>query len=351
MFSTSIMDYNDYEIERAAFTDPNSADGPQLEYDRQALSAIYNKMADVKSADKVLPACNDAEADTEDSGAVDPLCIRYDIEKDPTLSVVTALNRVTMEKMPGDVTLVEALSNVAAMVLSADALSKVTSEADAKVLFSKFSSAIKGAMSFYFVGGKASVSRTVRTNVKSLYVFEKDVLPADYSELEMRERAFSGVQAVVSMKTLPEVVKKKLAELSASSNALILKTGFGASIAADSVVKIGEDFEKNSTKGLLKLRSTILATIANNATLPFYLSNLMDFETALTTILFETVTDTTALPQERLVAAKSLASYQTRLGVNALRDKASAKIDEELLASKNNESRELAIALKVALGG
>ena len=83
IFSTSIMDYNDYEIERAAFYDVNSSDGPLLEYDRQAISAIYNQHKDISDKDAQVPRCNDNEADNEDGG-VDPLCIRYDVENDPT---------------------------------------------------------------------------------------------------------------------------------------------------------------------------------------------------------------------------------------------------------------------------
>jgi hypothetical protein len=93
MFSTSIMDYNDYEIERGAFYHVLGSAGPKLEYDRQAISAMYNHSQDVAASDSVVPTCNDNEADTEDSG-VDPLCIRYDIQHDPTWSVSTALNRI-----------------------------------------------------------------------------------------------------------------------------------------------------------------------------------------------------------------------------------------------------------------
>jgi hypothetical protein len=354
MFSSSIMDYNDYEIERAAFyTVPplENGDGPDLEYDRQALSAIYNKMADVSATDLVMPACNDAEADTEESGAVDPLCVRYDLEKDPTLSIETALNRVTMEKLAGDVTLVEALDNVSKSILTAEALSKVTSSKDAKDLLAKFNAALKGTMNFYFVGGKASVSRAVRVNLRSLHVFAEDVLPAGYVEMEMRERAFKGVQAVADLTMLPDAVKNKLNDLAAKSTLLLAKTGHGAEIDINSVLKMGAAFEKDASKGLLKLRMLVLAAIARTESLPYYFGNSKDYETAISTILFETVSMATRSPKERVVAAKSLVSFKGRPGVDALLTKAKAVAESEVATATDNESREFAIALNAALEG
>jgi len=70
-FTTSIMDYNQYHIERAAFESVSSEKGPLLEYDRQILSVLYNGGKDVAATDAVLPTCNDDEADSFDDG-VDP---------------------------------------------------------------------------------------------------------------------------------------------------------------------------------------------------------------------------------------------------------------------------------------
>jgi predicted Zn-dependent protease len=362
LFSSSIMDYNDYEIERAAFTDPTSSDGPQLEYDRQALSAIYNQMNDVSSMDKEMPACNDAEADTEESGEVDPLCIRYDIEKDPTESVETALNRVNLEKISGDVTLVEALSNVSTQVLSTEALTKVTSEAEAMALVKKFNASLKGAMNFYFVGGKASISRTVRTNVKSLYIFQEDILPSEYSELAMRERAFKGVQSAISMTALPEVVSKKVEMLSKSLPAEILKSPFGAKLSTEeaenfaaqvsnSTISMSKAFEKDASKGLLRLRAAVLGSLARTETLPFYFGNSLDYETAISALLFESVANGSGMARERLTAASALATFKGRPGADALLAKAKSIAETAVIIASDNDSREFAIALKAALEG
>ena len=364
IFSSSIMDYNDYEIERQAFNDTKTSDGPQLEYDRQALSAIYDKMADVTPKDKVMPTCNDTEADTEATGSVDPLCIRYDIEKDPTLSVETALNRITSEKLAGDVTLIQALDNVTQSVLTDDALAKVVTAVDAKALQKQLMSSLNGALNFYYSAGKASLARVVKTNIKSLYVFEDGVLSADYVEKDMRERAFKGVEAVLSMTTLPDLVKKKIASMASPAATFFLKTKYGTTLStsdSDSLVKgltaqltgLPAAYEKDPA-GLLKVRTYVIPFMARISTLPLFFGTVsgasLDFETALTTLLFESAVDTTRKDLERLAAAKSLMTYQGRLGTNALLARAKAMVDEELMAAKDNDSRELALSLKALLG-
>jgi hypothetical protein len=90
-FTTSIMDYNHYNEEDGAFFDLESSDGPLLEYDRQIISVLYNQGKDVKDTDPEVPACNDDEADSTDSG-VDPLCLRYDIGIDPTKQALRSLD-------------------------------------------------------------------------------------------------------------------------------------------------------------------------------------------------------------------------------------------------------------------
>ena len=49
-------------------------------------------------------------------------------------------------------------------------------------------------MRYYVVAGKASLTKTVVTNVKSLFEFEDSILPKGYNEAEMRERAYKGVR-------------------------------------------------------------------------------------------------------------------------------------------------------------
>jgi hypothetical protein len=366
IFSTSIMDYNDYEIERAAFDDSASVsgDGSLLEYDRQALSALYNGMKDVSPIDPVVPVCNDAEADSESSGVVDPLCIRYDIEKDPTLSVETAIQRVTLESLPNDVTLVQAMDHVTKDAFAESALLKLTNPQEVTVFYQKYLQRMKGVMHFHFLGGKASLSRVVRTNLKSLHIFADQVLPSEYSELAMRERAFIGVKTTLEMVSLPEILKKKITALSISVPQLLLKTPAASTMSSDEFAAMIEtlvgdtlslvhEFENDESRGLPRLRAGVLASISRSSELPFYYgqlgSTLFDFEKEMAQFLYENLINALRTSRERMAAARGLVTYRGRPGSNRLISLAISQLNQEQALARTNDARELVFALKMAL--
>lgn len=345
MFSTSIMDYNDYEIELAAFSAIDSSDGPLLEYDRQAIDRIYNRGADISDNDPMVPTCNDAEADNE-SGGVDPLCIRYDIEKDPTLSIGTALDRITLATKAGDFTLTQAVNRVASMANPQD---------DLKALTQQLSQNINGAMQFYLLSGKASLAKTLRLNAKSLLQFADGILPKGYDEKLMRERAFDGVQKALAMTTLPDSVKAALAQIEAQVDQSLklpddLKKSFHTALFS---------IETDESGGLPKLRSLIYASLARHKAVPYFFGTLpgehepMDLEASLTGILGDAVAGsgkTVRTASERLAAAKALATFAGR----PLGNEAISAVQKALLKARaqatNNASRELTETLLQTLG-
>ncbi len=364
MFSTSIMDYNDYEIERAAFASPTTEDGPLLEYDRQALSAIYNHMRDVAKDAPVVPVCNDAEADTEASGAVDPLCIRYDIEKDPTLSAVRSVSRVTQAAIDGDVTLAASLKNVKTAILTDDALKGVTDAEKYNSLVADLKGALYGVTRFYTVSGKESISRTVRNNIKSLYVFEEDILPEGYVEKDMRDRAFSGVQSALQMKVLPDAVVSELKLIADDSATLLAKTSYAQSLNAtdaaaastkfkDTVNGIAKEFAEDESRGLAKLHIMVLDALNRVETLPLYFNKSANsetnFEKSIVSMFFDIIVDSNRERGERMSAAKALVSYQGRFTANDLDQKAKTAIKSEIDAAMTTEAREEAMDLLNAL--
>jgi len=357
LFSDSIMDYNDYELERPVFKDINSSDGPLLEYDRQALSAIYNKMADVKDNDKVLPACNDDEADTQDSGAVDPLCMRYDAERDPTLSVVTAEKRMSEDSLQNDTTLSQALLRVRDQVLSESALDLVNSVEKQVALVKTLEEGLKGVMSFYVNIGKTSLSKTVRNNIKSLYVFEDGILPDGYSEEQMRERAYSGVQNVLGATDLPATVRTTLQKIADEGTQSLSTTPYAQSLndadattltnaSQKSLSLVGTDFALSEIYGLVNLRVTVLKSLLRVNTLPLFFGKLgdnpYDFEQNLVSLIDAVLMDQTRDPTERKVAGVVLETYKGRGIADALIQKAHDQAMNELTAASDNEGRELA---------
>ncbi len=359
VFSTSIMDYNDFEIERAAFDSVDSAEGPQLEYDRQALSVLYNNSIDIAASDAVLPACNDAEADNE-SGGIDPLCTRYDIEADPTQSIVDAEKRISQASIDHDVTLSDALMQVSQTILSADALAQVKTSDDFNALSSKISSSLFGAMNYYFISGRASLGYTTRTNLKSLYKFEDGILPAGYDARLMRERVYSGVASILSMKALPDVVTTSLSKAIDKSLESLKTTPYLSGLAGTQSTSIlttqqGEmlkatlNFSNNQSKGLPALRAKVLTSMARHPNVSFFFGRYdqtqVDYEMMIVGLLSDAAVTKDLTQAERLAAVTSLTSFMGR----KIGDTASAKVSEKISLERdtadNTDARDLAESL------
>lgn len=212
LFSTSIMDYNQYNEEGEAFSSLDSANGPLLEYDRQIISVLYNEGKDIKDSDPKLPACADAEADSQEGG-VDPLCVRYDIGTDPTKQALRALELIqNREARNGRMSsLALAIPRALGDLPSADTIDTV---AKAKAGLVKLLNAVRGTTSLYIGGSANSLAYLGSQAMKSLFVYRDDVLPAEYKEAEMRERALSLLESVAGTgDTLPEASRAALTQV------------------------------------------------------------------------------------------------------------------------------------------
>lgn len=377
VFSTSIMDYNDWEIERAAFYAVDSADGPLLEYDRQALSALYNGGADIQMTDPILPTCNDAEADKEEGG-VDPLCVRYDIESDPTRSLRTAFDRMTETELPRDVTLSQALERRGQSdLINSTEIQTIKTKAELNLFTSNLNLALQGSIRYFVLTGKASLAKAVVTNVKSLLQFEEGVLPPNYSELRMRQRAFTAVKDALALSHLPPAVSDAVENVAISALVALRDCPYiqsqraeAAQIALESVregiVKAVHDFECDEARGLPKLRANVLAALTRRPNVPFFLGTLggilgeasegpqggikLDFETSLNRILYEATLDRERTSSERVTAATSLRSYKGRLNSgDRLIKRALHELTQERLKTKDNPSREMVELILSAL--
>jgi hypothetical protein len=385
MFSTSIMDYNDFEIERAAFSDVNSADGPLLEYDRQMMSTLYNFDADhgrgkdVSDSDALVPACNDAEADNEDGG-VNPTCIRYDIEKDPTASITTATRRIEEAQVAGDITLSQALGRIADLALPTDRMGEGKNRDDVDALAKRYEAALLGAMDFYIVSDVASLDRTVRTNVKSLLELNQEKnekLPEGYSAAQMRERVFAGIQKVMSMNELPASPKKALEDAIQAGAARLAATPYALGLTPDQRNQLTADLIKTMTAGTLdqfihdpKLgkpkpgqsasgpvglilgRAKVLASLARHPNADFFVgaeaNAQVDYEKNIASLLADVVVDQNRAAPERIAAASALGSYQGRPSGTAL-DAIMPKLTAERAAAATNDARHTIEAILKAL--
>jgi hypothetical protein len=360
-FSWSIMDYNDYEIERTAFDSVDVSTGPLLEYDRQFLSVVYDKKQENQSTDPVIPACADQEADNQDGG-VDPFCIRYDIENDPTLSVDTALDRIALATKSNDVTLAQALANIPALALSTAKVQAVVSSDDLDALSGKLATALVSPIDFYYSSGDASMRGTVKTNLKSLFEFADGVAP-DATAAAMRSRVFSGLQKVVGTKDLPDAIKAAFQAAGTATIAQLASSPYFANLSASdktaATTKLATAFQAKLDDyvktNLPKMRTSLLAGLINSSDVAYYFvktsdpSTSFDYQQDVVGILLQAVEDTTRADAERVAAATSLMTFKGQLyGDPAILD-ATTKITAERAAALTSDNRDTAQAVLAVL--
>ena len=353
IFSTSIMDYNQYQIERAAYESVDSIKGPLLEYDRQILSVLYNEGKDVKDTDAVLPACNDEETDSV-AGGVDPLCIRYDSGKDPTQALASTI-RLVIEadfKMAGAQSLPMALAQAAGDLGDASSvnLEKATEKVEA------LAKQALGLVNFYVATGANSINYMTRANLRSLQVFTPGSLPETYDETQMRARALKALQFVAGMDELPPAPATALTALEASAQAWVLTV---PSLSADQLTTLQKQVTKSFSDAnekistgpkslLMQVRTRVLGSLARVSSAPFRMINgpegRMDFE-AITLSLLEWQINAPVRGKvrelaERAAYANSLMTYADTDEGKAAIVRVRAKIGEELSASKDETARE-----------
>ncbi|MGZ3712155.1 MAG: zinc-dependent metalloprotease, partial [Bdellovibrionota bacterium] len=274
LFSTSIMDYNHYNEEEAAFYNVETSDGPLLEYDRQIISLLYNDGKDIKESDAKLPACADDEADSFKDG-VDPLCVRYDIGSDPTKQALRSLDLITKEDAHSGMMRSLALalkSTVSDLGNPAD----VKTLDDAKAAIKKLGTVVKGTANIYISGSANSFAYLGSQAVKSLYVFKDDILPEGYDADEMRDRALSVLEAATNANAFPAVDKQALETVKEGAKAFLAQTQAISGLSdadktkavTDLMAALDKSFAATEVAVLSKARTRILTAAAYQAEAP-----------------------------------------------------------------------------------
>ena len=75
---------------------------------------------------------------------------------------------------------------------------------DVEELADKLGNALVKPLNFYYFTGKASITKTVKTNVKSLLEFAKGDNLSGYTPADMRARAYDGVVKALAIKDLSD---------------------------------------------------------------------------------------------------------------------------------------------------
>ena len=218
-FSSSIMDYNQYQLEGEVFPNSNTGEGPLLEYDRQILSVLYNSGADVRPTDPVVPTCNDHEADGVEGG-VDPFCIRYDAGQDPSEVLLHTIELVKDR----NATLINAVSLPVALAETSDVLRDpqiVASESEARKKMHEYAEQLTGTANYYFAAGAQSLGNMTKFNLRMLHVFLDDQLPGGFSPIDVRKRAVTGLEYVAALDHLEPTVQSALHDADSLSHSVV----------------------------------------------------------------------------------------------------------------------------------
>lgn len=326
----SVMDYNYYQLEQDLFQTVGGTEGPLLEYDRQIISQLYNQGKAVKEGDKVVPACNDEEADNTEGGA-DPLCVRYDSENNPSLGVVHAWGNLTAKTGAADTeakTLTEMLVDLkdAAGLKVSDA--KTVASVDAATQAAKDFGGKVGELVNYFVSsGAQSVRANLNVNSKALRVWTDGI---EVNEAEFRSRYLQVAKEAMALRSLPAAPKAAVEDLAqALAGAARENTALGTAVderskAAEKVVDAFKKAVDEKIRASLKrLRTTIYQTLTFDLKNPYALTlgtngELSQFEDVAAAwlaegTLFGLNLDAAQIGKfndERLVAAKVLLTFK-----------------------------------------
>jgi hypothetical protein len=317
---------------------------------------------DIATTDPKLPICNDQESDNEDGG-VDPLCIRYDNQKDPTQSVSTALARANLDAITGDITLAGAVRRVPDLVLTADVVAAADSADKVSALADELAKALSGSVGFYVVTGKESIYKTVSLNLRSLLEFEDGILPDGYDELAMRQRVFSGLQQSLAMKALPDAALTGLKDAAQNGVTLLMAAPVVSTLSqadrdaltktvSDRLARVAGDFA-SADSGLPKLRAQLLTQLARHDAVPYFFGTLeattIDLENDVLGLLSASLLDKSVTATERKNAATSLATFKGRLHGQPAIDAAVTALQQERLTATTSGARELVEALLASL--
>ena len=364
--SYSVMDYNYYQLEQGLFTAIGGSDGPKLEYDRQIINQLYHDGKDLKADDPVIAACEDGEADGTEGG-VDPLCVRYDAEKDPSLGLNHAYhNLVAAEGAEGveaktlSQLIVALTPSVAAAVASpaqvgsVDVLTKVSTT---------YGERLGGLAAYFLAAGAQSVRGNLLNNSKSMRLW-KDGVSVD--EVTFRSRYVNVLQASLQLTALPDAAAAALESLirelvaTAKTNmALGATEGERAKAAQAAADALRKACSAKVQAALTRLRSGIYETLKYDPKNPFaFFTTSQGIQTNLEDLavralaagvlrgLDQSGAASLADQPERLAAAKDLASFK---GVSAVVDEASAKLAAMAAkAQASGDARQLAAVRAVA---
>lgn len=357
-FSHSIMDYNQFNEEKSAFTSLDSSDGPLLEYDRQILAVLYNEGKNLKESDPELPSCEDEIADSTEDG-VDPLCLRYDIGKDPTRRALLSLELLKNKEARAGrmISFPLAINKLSSYLPYAKS---IEDKDGAKKAIESYFSKVGGTASYYLSVSANSLSSSGAGALKSFFVFQEDTLPDSYEEYSLRENALQLFENFMPLQTLPEPSRLALLNTKESAKDWLLSVPAIASLPekereeamAKILTKQFEAIDALEGKQLSKIRIRWINSLKRSTTAPlaFHAKDStaqegIDLEALVIRRIEEMVGASLGAQErpieERNAAAKILITYaKTPLGKESL-VRVKENLSQEIARLRDTRKREL----------
>lgn len=360
MFSSSIMDYNHYDIENGAFNAPTGTAGPLLEYDRQIISVLYNDGKDVSSVDRVLPTCNDEVADSK-AGGVDPFCIRYDSGKDPSVVLERTLKLIqdptaTLGKR-------KSLASAAkSSLVYLGAPDKIASESDLLEVQNAFRAQLLGLIQYYVSAGAQGLNYMMSANLRDLAVFKAGSVPSNVDPVALRARIATSMDEVMTLEHFSSATRAVFAAMGNDLRDWLQLTPWYATATPAEATAKATAMNKLALDALNTVENVILPNVrirqitglVRSTTAPFFFGTSVDYEAKALSWLEAVLVQT--LPSganytigERITAATVLNSFKTLPKAAVIRSAAAAKVDAEIQTATSAEQREALRALLLLL--
>lgn len=356
MFSSSAMEYNQYQLEGQAFDRVSTetqkgSTGPLLEYDRQILSALYNEGKDISSTDRVVAHCADREASAY-SGGIDPFCVPYDAGKDPSvvLQKVIALTQDPTAKLGKTKSLVAALQDLQSLFPNPQ---MIIMDQQVAMLLKSYQTKVLALTQYYVGAGPQSINYVMLQSLRALQVFRANTLPTGMDELALRIRVADSMDQMMKMEAFSAQTHKGLDQVGDEVAKWLRQTPWYLSATADIQKEAEETLRQIPAESVKMVEGTILPRLRTkqleallaNPNAPFFLAPQADYEAKALEWIGQTLTG--RLPSggrytvaERLSAAKSLATFQLNLEADRIKKDAINQVMVEMMNIKTAQERQ-----------
>ena len=352
-FTSSIMDYNHYNLEMNIFDNVNSATGPLLEYDRQFLDALYNNGETLEDS-PVLPSCNDQESDNTEGG-VDPTCSRYDAGTNPYNWMLDTIQLI--EKPSYKLGLFKSLTEGLADVLaSLDKTKEVSAKEDYEAARDDFFARESALFDFYAFAGAHSLRYSTTINLKALKNLAPGILEnTAFNETSLRSQVLSSLEYIFTNQTIPQAPLAQLIanELAFSNWAQTTKYFESLDLNAQGAL-LNEITEKQADVikhiqevTFTKVRQRVAANLSHDTANAYYFSSEanLDVEANVIDLLKKVAMTKTQGEFVRSIAERKAAitSFMTFRAANiidsAQAEEISTVLKVELKQAKNSQER------------